>query len=103
MATMADDIPKVHRKKLKDRITWFLRKQKAEHNKAIAAGLDIGMGIFGVHRLYLGTAAHVPVVYTLTLGGGGFLVVADLGIILLSKDLEQYANHDKVLMWSENN
>lgn len=33
---------------------------------------------FGVHRLYLGTEAKIPVIYTLTLGGGiGILPLID--------------------------
>jgi len=59
----------------------------------------VSLGLFGVHRLYLGTATHVPVMYTLTLGGGGVLVLADLGLILFSKDIEMYSNKAHVFMW----
>ena len=74
--------------------------QKSGHiNKWVAAGLDLSLGMFGVHRLYLGTEVQVPVMYTLTLGGGGVLLLADLGLILLSKDIETYANSSHIFMW----
>jgi len=93
------DIPKV--KSHKDRRLPFFKKRrlKTEHNKWVAAGLDLSLGIFGVHRLYLGTEAQVPVMYTLTLGGGGILILADLGLILLSKDIETYSNSSHIFMW----
>ncbi len=79
----------------------FLKKRRVQndHNKWLAAGLDLSLGIFGVHRLYLGTEAQVPVMYTLTLGGGGMLVLADLGLILFSKNIENYANSPHIFMW----
>jgi len=79
----------------------FLKKRRAQnnHNKWLAAGLDLSLGIFGVHRLYLGTEPQVPVMYTLTLGGGGMLVLADLGLILFSKNIENYANSPHIFMW----
>ena len=93
------DIPKV--KSHKQRRLPFFKKRRLEdkHNKWVAAGLDLSLGIFGVHRLYLGTETHVPVMYTLTLGGGGMLVLVDLGLILLSKDIEPYANRSHIFMW----
>jgi len=93
------DIPKV--KSHKQRRLPFFKKRRLEdkHNKWVAAGLDLSLGIFGVHRLYLGTEAHVPVMYTLTLGGGGILILADLGLILLSKDIETYSNSSHIFMW----
>jgi len=79
----------------------FLKKRRLQndHNKWLAAGLDLSLGIFGVHRLYLGTEAQVPVMYTLTLGGGGILVLTDLGLILFSKNIENYANSPHIFMW----
>lgn len=79
-----------------------VQKRSAEkHNKAVAASLNITLGLFGVHRLYLGTAPQIPVIYTLTLGGGGFLMLSDLGVILFTKDLEQFSNNSQVIMWSK--
>lgn len=94
-----NDVPKIRtHKQIK---IPFLKKRrlKIEHNKWLAAGLDLSLGMFGVHRLYLGTDAHVPVMYALTLGGGGILVLADLGLMLLSKDIENYANSSHIFMW----
>ena len=73
--------------------------QENKHKKSVAAILDITLGVFAVHRMYLGTKPKVPVIYTLTLGGGGFLVLTDLGIIIFTKDLENYQNKGTVLMW----
>lgn len=72
-----------------------------DHSKLVAAGLDISLGLFGVHRLYLGTSPQVPVIYTLTLGGGGFLVLSDLGVIIFTKDLEQFSEDPHVIMWAD--
>lgn len=79
-----------------------MKKRKTEeHSKVVAATLDVTLGLFGVHRLYLGTSPQIPVIYALTLGGGGFLVLTDLGVILFTKDLEQYADDPHVIMWAE--
>lgn len=74
--------------------------QQPKFQKLKAVVLTIFLGHFGVHRIYLGTTASVPVVYSLTLGGGlGLLPLVDLIVILTSKDLEQYSNNDRVIMW----
>lgn len=89
---------------LKGKRTVSLSKRDTEdHSKLVAATLDITLGLFGAHRLYLGTSPQVPVIYTLTLGGGGFLVLTDLGVIIFTKDLEQFANDPHVIMWAESN
>lgn len=68
--------------------------------KLKAAILSLLLGHFGVHRIYLGTNAAVPVVYSLTLGGGlGLLPLADFIAIITAKDLNRYMNNDKVIMW----
>ena len=94
----AADIPKVRKQRFKKLFT----KEKAKCSKVTAATFDITLGLFGVHRLYLGTRPIVPMVYAITLGGGGFLVLADLGVILFSKDLEKYADNDHIFMWNIN-
>ena len=76
-------------------------RKTAKHSKLVAAGLNVSLGLFGVHRLYLGTSPNIPVIYTFTLGGGGFLMLTDLGVIIFTKDLEQYAGSPKVIMWSD--
>lgn len=70
--------------------------------KLKAVLLSILLGHFGVHRIYLGTKPNVPVAYSLTLGGGlGLLPLIDTIMILQSKDLDEFANSDKVIMWSK--
>tara|TARA_B110000046_G_scaffold31498_1_gene33461 strand:- start:7605 stop:8003 length:399 start_codon:yes stop_codon:yes gene_type:complete len=64
--------------------------------------LAVFLGHFGVHRIYLGTSENVPIVYSLTLGGGfGLLPLFDIVAILTSKDLDEYASNNKVFMWSK--
>ena len=64
--------------------------------------LTVGLGLFGVHRMYLGTDMKVPIIYVLTLGGGlGVLPLIDLLAILFTKDLEPYKDNDKVFMWAK--
>lgn len=74
-----------------------------KHERLKASLLSVFLGHFGVHRIYLGTKANVPVVYSLTLGGGlGILPLADFIAILTAKDLAPYRNSDKVFMWLNN-
>tara|TARA_B100000780_G_scaffold261810_1_gene214501 strand:+ start:2479 stop:2910 length:432 start_codon:yes stop_codon:yes gene_type:complete len=64
--------------------------------------LAITLGPFGVHRLYLGTDAKVPVVYTLTLGGGlGILPLIDVIATLATNDISQFQNNEKIVMWAK--
>lgn len=66
-----------------------------------AVVLAVLLGHFGVHRIYLGTSAEVPVFYSLTLGGGlGLLPLMDAVAIIKSEDLSEFANSKKVIMWS---
>ena len=67
--------------------------------KLKAVLLAVFLGHFGVHRIYLGTNENVPIVYSLTLGGGFGLL--PLIAILTTKDLDEYANNNKVFMWSK--
>lgn len=70
--------------------------------KLKAVLLAVFLGHFGVHRIYLGAAANVPVVYSLTLGGGlGLLPLLDIIAILTTDDLDRYTNNNKVFMWSK--
>ena len=71
-------------------------------SKAIAITLAVTLGVFGVHRLYLGTSTKVPIIYTITLGGGfGVLVLSDIIAIIVTKDLEEYSSEPKVFMWAK--
>lgn len=73
---------------------------KPKFKRLKAALLALFLGHFGVHRIYLGTSPNVPIVYSLTLGGGlGLLPLADFIFILTTKDLEAFAENDKVFMW----
>lgn len=68
--------------------------------KLTTVALAICTGLLGGHRLYLGTKPIVPIVYAVTLGGGfGMLPLIDMIVILLSKDVKQYMNNPKILMW----
>ncbi len=72
-----------------------------KNKKLKAVMLAIFLGHFGVHRIYLGTTASVPVFYSLTLGGGlGLLPLIDTIAILKTKDIEQFVDSDKVFMWN---
>jgi TM2 domain-containing membrane protein YozV len=84
---------------------WALQKvaEKPDRNhKVNAVLLAIGLGPFGVHRLYLGTHPRVPVIYTLTLGGGlGILPLTDIIAIIATKDLSKFIGNDRVIMWAK--
>ncbi|MCC6839787.1 MAG: TM2 domain-containing protein [Flavobacteriales bacterium] len=71
-----------------------------EPKRLVAATLAVTLGAFGAHRLYLGTDAKVPVVYGLTFGGFGVLVLIDLAHILFTKDLQAYQANNQVFMWA---
>ncbi len=72
----------------------------SEPKKGIAIALTILLGPLGGHRLYLGTEPHVPVLYTVTLGGGlGLLPLIDLVHLIIKKDMEAFLDNRKVFMW----
>ena len=71
-------------------------------NKTVAITLAVTLGVFGVHRLYLGTSNKVPIIYTLTLGGGfGVLMVSDIVAIIAAPDINSYSPSEKVFMWAK--
>jgi TM2 domain-containing membrane protein YozV len=72
-----------------------------ENERLMASALALFLGPFGAHRLYFGTTAKVPVIYGITFGGFGVLVVLDLGHILFTRDLERFRDCDRVFMWSQ--
>ncbi|HRN35415.1 MAG TPA: TM2 domain-containing protein, partial [Flavobacteriales bacterium] len=74
--------------------------QVREPKRLVAAALTLTLGTFAAHRLYLGTDVKVPILYGLTFGGFGILVLIDLGHILFTKDLQAYCRNNKVLMWA---
>ena len=77
----------------------MLWKEDQPKKKWVAASLNVSLGVFGVHRMYLGTTPQIPVIYTLSAGGGGIIMLVDLGVIIFTKDLEQFENDPSLIMW----
>ena len=81
----------------------FIFKKKQTKNKKIVAALlafPFPFGMVGLHRIYLGTAPYVPIVYIGTLGGGfGILPFIDFCVLILDKDVTRYNENKKVFMW----
>lgn len=70
--------------------------------KATAVALAVTLGVFGVHRMYLGTSPRIPITYTLTLGGGFFILPAiDIVYILMAKIPDQLTNNNSIFMWNK--
>jgi hypothetical protein len=68
--------------------------------RGVAIALTVLLGPLGGHRLYLGTEPRVPVLYTITLGGGlGLLPLIDLVQLIVVKDMDELLNNRKVFMW----
>lgn len=61
--------------------------------------LNLTLGLFGMHRVYLGTDIWVPLFYTFTFGGGGVLWIADLMMLTFGKELSAYRNNGRLLMF----
>ncbi len=72
-----------------------------ENPRLVAIALNILLGPLGVHRLYLGTDVKIPILYTLTFGGGGVVWVIDLGFLIFSKDISRFKNNKRFFMWVE--
>ncbi len=56
-------------------------------------------GLFGGHRIYLGTHQRTPVLYSITLGGLGILPIIDLVNIIFTKDLSRFEDIPQIIMW----
>ncbi|MBX2982433.1 MAG: TM2 domain-containing protein [Flavobacteriales bacterium] len=80
--------------------TTTLLSDHREPQRLVAATLTLTLGVFAAHRLYFGTDVKVPIIYGLTFGGFGVLVLIDLAHIIFTKDLKPYMNNNKVFMWS---
>lgn len=80
-----------------------LIKKKRDHNKRVTAAVlafPFPFGIVGLHRIYMGTAPHVPVVYIATAGGiFGILPFIDFCLLVLDKDIDRFIENKKVFMW----
>lgn len=71
-------------------------------HKIFAALLAMPLGVFGFHRMYLGTSAAVPFAYIASFGGGlGILPFVDFVLIILCKDVNAYAHNPRLFMWSK--
>ncbi len=79
----------------------FRKKQKDKRRLTAAIlAFPFPFGIVGLHRIFLGTKPHVPVVYIASLGGiFGIIPLIDFFVICFDEDFEQYLNNPKVLMW----
>ena len=79
----------------------FRKKQKL--NKRITSAVlafPFPFGMVGLHRIYLGTKPHVPVVYIASFGGAcGILPLIDFLMITFGKDFDTYRDNGKVFMW----
>ena len=79
-------------------------KEKSKHLTAAALAFPFPFGIVGLHRIYLGCAPYVPVVYIATLGGVfGVLPLIDFCVLLVKRNIEKYVNNKKVFMWIDDN
>jgi len=84
------------------RIHAFKKRTVHLNRKLTAAALafPFPFGIVGLHRIYLGCAPYIPVVYIASLGGVfGILPLIDCIVLLTEKDEYKYANSGKVFMW----
>ena len=79
-----------------------LFKKKQRLNKRITAAVlafPFPFGIVGLHRIYLGTKPHVPVVYIASLGGVfGLLPFIDFCTITFGKNFDAYRDNGNVFM-----
>jgi TM2 domain-containing membrane protein YozV len=75
------------------------RLLQSENPRLVAIALDLTLGLFGIHRLYLGTDVKVPVAYTLTFGGGGVLWLVDLALLIGSPSIDSYKDNPHLFMW----
>ena len=69
-------------------------------HKLIAAALAFPLGVLGLHRIYLGSSKGMPIAYIATFGGAfGVLPFIDF-VLIISKDVNTYANNPHLFMWS---
>jgi hypothetical protein len=82
--------------------TSYLQLLNKRVKRRIAAGLafPFPFGITGLHRVYLGTSPHVPVVYMATLGGAlGILPFIDFCLLIHTSNVDAYSNRNRVFIW----
>lgn len=79
----------------------FKTARKGKKLNAALLAFPFPCGIVGLHRIYLGTAPYIPVVYIASFGGAfGILPFIDFCVLLLDQDIEPYVRNPKVFMWS---
>jgi TM2 domain-containing membrane protein YozV len=73
----------------------------ADKDVAVALILDFFLGVFGVHRFYLGTEVLTGIGYILTCGGiFGIVPIVDFIVLIIdNKDISKYVNNPKFFMW----
>lgn len=99
---LSENIIKTCEKNRPNPLLQLFRTKQKKNKKLVASALafPFPFGIVGLHRIYLGTAPYVPVVYIGTVGGGlGILPFIDFCVLILDKDFERYNNNNKVFMW----
>ncbi|GIV27228.1 MAG: hypothetical protein KatS3mg027_1042 [Bacteroidia bacterium] len=75
-------------------------KQTRNRHLAAALAFPFPFGCVGLHRVYLGTAAHVPIVYAASAGGVfGLIPLIDCIVLLSQKNISDYENNAQVIMW----
>ncbi|MFM7731159.1 MAG: TM2 domain-containing protein [Flavobacteriales bacterium] len=85
--------------KIPNRFEDYLMRHE-DNPRLVAIGLNIAVGVFGMHRVYLGTNLQVPIFYTFTAGGGGILWLVDLSMLIFTKDIRPFMNNPHVFMWA---
>lgn len=96
------EIMSYSKKDITNPILKLFRKKQKNNQRIIAAVLafPFPFGIVGLHRIYLGTKPHVPVVYIGTFGGVfGLLPLIDFCALAFDKDFEHYQQNGQVFMW----
>lgn len=74
---------------------------RADNPRLVAIALNITLGMFGMHRLYLGTDVKIPIIYTVTLGGGLVLWVVDLALLIGAEDISPFMDNPNFFMWND--
>lgn len=85
-------------------VRFLFKKKISARQKIVAAVLafPFPFGIVGLHRIYMGTKPHVPVIYIATFGGAfGVIPFIDFCILVLDKKPERYFNNPRLFMWIE--
>ncbi len=72
-----------------------------EKNALVAILLDIVVGGFGIHRVYLDGRPTLILIYFITCGGiFGIVPLVDLIVLAINfDDISQFVGNDKFIMW----